>query len=251
MRRLDRSGVEPPPKWEETIAKALPDPEAFYRQAERFEDLDVSSEERRDGFAKFAPEVLPEKKGRPCFPSKWGQAKDALAEMSHGKCAYCEAPINARRSGQVEHFRPKSLFPTLAYDWNNYFLGCAGCNGAKSDKWPRRGGYLRPDEGDPPRHLEFTADGKVSANRQRSAAARTVEDFKLNRAWLVHPRKTAIGVVLEDLENLVRGCPGSTARGLIRGKYRRLAGNPRHAYSVALMQCLRRVWRDAFPGERL
>ncbi len=251
MRRLDRSGVEPPPDWGETVAKALPDVNAFYRQAERFEDLDVSSEQRRGGFARFAPRVLPEKKGRPYFPSKWGDAKDALAEMSHGKCAYCEAPINARRSGQVEHFRPKSLFPTLAYDWNNYFLGCDGCNGAKSDKWPRRGSYLRPDEGDPPRRLEFTADGEVNAKRQRGAAARTVEDFELNRAWLVRPRKTAIGVVLEDLESLIRDCPRGVARRLIRAMYRRLAGDPRRAYSVALMQCFRRAWGGAFPGERL
>ena len=36
-------------------------------------------------------------------------------------------------------------------EWTNYFLGCPGCNGAKSDKWPKRSGYIRPDRGDPAR----------------------------------------------------------------------------------------------------
>ena len=88
----------------------------------------INSPKRRKGFAAFAPHVP--------VPALWGRHKEVIAAMSAHKCAYCEGPINALRASHVEHFKPKSLFPLLAYEWTNYFLGCPGCNGAKSASGP-------------------------------------------------------------------------------------------------------------------
>ena len=163
------------------MERSLPAPAEFRRQAIAFQKLGLNSPKRRKGFAAFAPHVP--------VPALWGRHKEVIAAMSAHKCAYCEGPINALRASHVEHFKPKSLFPLLAYEWTNYFLGCPGCNGAKGAKWPERGGYLRPDRGDPSSHFVFEADGTARAARARSAADLMLTDFDLNRKWLVEPSK--------------------------------------------------------------
>lgn len=61
----------------------------------------------------------------------------ALLEMQYGKCCYCEKPIPDGGIGkQVEHFRPKSQFKHLKYDWSNLLMACAECNYAKLDEFP-------------------------------------------------------------------------------------------------------------------
>ena len=178
--------------WGEQVARALPDYAEFLKKAGRFEKLGINSEARRGGFARYAPD-------RADLPAIWGRHKKSIAAMSRRKCVYCEGPINAPRAAHVEHFKPKALFPSLAYEWTNYFLGCPGCNGAKSNRWPKRGGYIRPDQGDPSRHFVFADHGTVAAARPRSAAERTLQDFDLKRQWLSDERKLNIGRMLELL----------------------------------------------------
>jgi uncharacterized protein (TIGR02646 family) len=60
----------------------------------------------------------------------WGEIKNQLLEMSHGKCWYSEAP-DAVSDWHVDHFRPKKRvlderkvehdgYYWLAFDWKNY-----------------------------------------------------------------------------------------------------------------------------------
>jgi uncharacterized protein (TIGR02646 family) len=44
-------------------------------------------------------------------------------------CCYCESSIGA----QVDHVRPKSLYPELTFDWLNLLLVCGRCNTVKND----------------------------------------------------------------------------------------------------------------------
>jgi uncharacterized protein (TIGR02646 family) len=213
----------------------------------------VNSVVRRAGFSKFAPQVLVVKNGKAQFPAIWGKQKEIIAAMSWRKCVYCEGAINAPRAAHVDHFQPKALFPSLAYEWTNYFLGCPGCNGAKSDKWPKRGGYIRPDRGDPGRHLVFFEDGCVKPARAGSSAERMLEDFDLNREWLVDPRKRNINNMLRLLDEAVRLLKkghGREARRLARVLLTTI-DVPDDAYSVALTQCFWRAWKRACPGEDL
>jgi 5-methylcytosine-specific restriction endonuclease McrA len=59
--------------------------------------------------------------------------KTPLFESSHQKCAYCEC--NATEGGYIEidHFRPKSIYPESVFEWNNLLPSCRQCNGMKSD----------------------------------------------------------------------------------------------------------------------
>jgi hypothetical protein len=67
----------------------------------------------------------------------WKKAKNQLKKESHGKCAYCEAPTATVAHGDVEHFRPKSVYWWLAYCYDNYLFSCQLCNQSfKSDNFP-------------------------------------------------------------------------------------------------------------------
>lgn len=65
--------------------------------------------------------------------------KQALIKAQYGKCCFCERLIST--DGDVEHFRPKRAYKQatgqplqrpgyywLAYEWNNLYLACTGCN---------------------------------------------------------------------------------------------------------------------------
>jgi hypothetical protein len=60
--------------------------------------------------------------------SKWKSAKAKLRIDTGKKCGYCEAPTSAVAHGDVEHFRPKSLYWWLAYRFDNYLFSCQICN---------------------------------------------------------------------------------------------------------------------------
>jgi hypothetical protein len=75
----------------------------------------------------------------------WKAAKSRLKAEAHGKCAYCEAATDVVAHGDVEHFRPKSVYWWLAYSYDNYLYSCQICNQTyKADAFPVTGVRLRP-----------------------------------------------------------------------------------------------------------
>ena len=70
----------------------------------------------------------------------WKPAKGALKRESGGKCAYCEASTETVAHGDVEHFRPKSIYWWLAFCYDNYLFACQLCNQTyKGDNFPMSG----------------------------------------------------------------------------------------------------------------
>ncbi len=66
---------------------------------------------------------------------------DAAARDTKGHCSYCDHLLPDPRT--IDHLRPKSKFRQRAYDWENLYLCCQGCQ-------PRVGEFteyvLAPDE---------------------------------------------------------------------------------------------------------
>ena len=106
----------------------------------------------------------------------------ALHTMQHGKCAYCEKPIE-KEHAHVDHFRPKTRaternasgkivsqrtgYYWLAYTFENLLLTCPNCNTHKLDQFPLRprvgkpgntARLLDPCKHNPKRHLTFVHD---------------------------------------------------------------------------------------------
>ncbi len=74
----------------------------------------------------------------------WKKTKDVLKEESFGKCAYCESDTEKVAHGDVEHFRPKSIYWWLALCVDNYNFSCQLCNQTyKSDEFPIKGPLLK------------------------------------------------------------------------------------------------------------
>lgn len=56
-----------------------------------------------------------------------------LDEMCAGarRCCYCEDS----RADEVEHIRPKQLYPEFVFIWENYLYACGPCNGPKLSRF--------------------------------------------------------------------------------------------------------------------
>jgi len=56
-----------------------------------------------------------------------------LTEMCNGprRCMYCEDSV----ADEVEHFKPKDLYPDVVFSWANYLFACGPCNGPKNNKF--------------------------------------------------------------------------------------------------------------------
>jgi len=83
--------------------------------------------------------------------------RSTLDQMCCGprRCMYCEDSA----AHEIEHFRPKSLYPGLAFVWENYLYSCGGCNRPKGDRFAvfSMGGViaLPVGGGDPTDQVEF------------------------------------------------------------------------------------------------
>ena len=154
--------------------------------------------------------------GRP-NDSYWRIFRELLGSCSGGICWYCERLClrdadYGGRSPTVDHFRPLSRYPELAYKWSNWIFSCRRCNGDnKRDNWPALG-YVDPSAADererPERYFDYDADtgeivprpGLLSEAHER--ALRTIDDLGLNRLDVQFYRLDWIRRFIEDWQNL-------------------------------------------------
>lgn len=74
------------------------------------------------------------KAGWECKPAAiFDVVRDRLILMCSGnrRCVYCEDSF----ADEIEHMRPKDLYPSQAYLWENYLFSCGPCNGPKSNRF--------------------------------------------------------------------------------------------------------------------
>ncbi|MDC0685598.1 hypothetical protein [Sorangium atrum] len=88
--------------------------------------------------------------------------KEVLTAMCAGRCRcmYCEDSA----ADEVEHFRPKDLYPEVVFAWINYLYACGPCNGPKNNRFqvlsaksrtivdvtrPLKAPVTEPEPGDP------------------------------------------------------------------------------------------------------
>ncbi len=128
--------------------------------------------------------------------------KEALVEMFHGKCAYCESRISHIDYGHIDHFRPKSeaRFRHLTFDWSNLFLACPRCNGPehKGTHFPEQnegGPPINPCDDIPDEHLDFFYDsqcGVATATYKTERGRVSIDLFGLNRPDLRAHRSKSV-----------------------------------------------------------
>jgi uncharacterized protein (TIGR02646 family) len=144
----------------------------------------------------------------------WREFRQTLGSRSNNICWYCERQCysNAHtgdRAPTVDHFRPVSKFPALAYVWPNWVFSCRRCNeDYKGDGWPEFG-YVDPcavvaDER-PERYFDYDSQtGEIIPNIGLTGDARrkawhTIEDLGLNKLDVRYYRFDHTQRFVEDL----------------------------------------------------
>ena len=150
--------------------------------------------------------------GRPT-DSYWGDYRATLGAQSGDICWYCErkcgadAPVGSA-APTIDHFRPLSRFPELAYAWSNWVFSCHRCNQNKGCGWPETG-YVDPCAAvvaeRPEQYFEFDAGDIIPKNglapaEQRKAWA-TIDDLRLNNPVLKGYRQRKLAQLWKEFKD--------------------------------------------------
>lgn len=84
----------------------------------------------------------------------------ALEEMYNGCCCYCESKIKITSYPEIEHFKPKSKYKELCFDYSNLHYSCKRCNLAKGSQYTDN--LLNPSEDDPEEYIRYIGELAVS-----------------------------------------------------------------------------------------
>ncbi len=149
------------------------------------------------------------------WPQRVGQslyavARVALLEMTAHRCSYCDGyPLNATGNDEIDHFRPKTHeeFYELVCAWENLFVICSRCNGAKRDQW--ESALLRPDDLDYAfeRYFLYRSDSGALepapdiTENERRRALRTIEILELNRTDACIARRNTVKMIQRRLSD--------------------------------------------------
>ncbi len=87
----------------------------------------------------------------------------ALSQITNSHCSYCGIYKleRGRITPTIDHFKPKSIYPDLSFEWSNLFISCNECQKYKGSFFPNnkeqnfRGNFypkniepLKPDDKD-------------------------------------------------------------------------------------------------------
>ncbi len=134
---------------------------------------------------------------------------EALKNEFHNKCAYCETKFKNNSFGEIEHFKPKTVYSDSIYDWNNLLLVCSACNMRKSKRFPINNNKMpllvNPVIDNPEELFTYNTKGYMLpkpdlSNNEKRKAEITIHLIGLNRKELVGRRK----LILTNLINIQR-----------------------------------------------
>ncbi len=109
-----------------------------------------------------------------------------LKEMTKEHCSFCDGFTGETSRDTIEHFKPKSIYPREAYQWDNLFLCCDLCQSTKGEKFDEQ--LLKPDDDDYyfEKFFQFLPEnGLIKENdlarpEEKERAKLTIEIFGLN-----------------------------------------------------------------------
>lgn len=186
-----------------------------------------------------------------------------LRALYHEKCAYCESEINSGTNDEyVDHYRPKSVYFWLAYEWSNLLYICQKCNRYKSNHFPIGGPMvavppypfcvlsdtlmtedpllLHPEVDNPEIHLTFDRDGNILPKSEKGQ--KTIEICRLNRDKLKENRKAVIKYLQEEFKRIIIVCQANHARIFLDWFFEKIQSlaNDHMPYTLLVKEIVRR-----------
>ncbi len=169
----------------------------------------------------------------------------ALYKLAHGKCVFCESPLEVSGDLEVEHYTAKTLNPDLAFVWTNLLPSCRLCNRSKSDL-DHGNALLKPDIEDPEPFFWIHPDtGRLEPHplldaAQQRRAIRTIELCDLQRPALCTKRAEVLSRVGRWLELLE-----TTAASALAMQEWQFLSDPRTEYKLVVRHVLRLHRQDS------
>ena len=144
----------------------------------------------------------------------WVLFRPDLGSRSTNNCWYCERQCDAETGGRsptVDHFRPLSRFPSLAYEWSNWVFSCRRCNEEnKKDNWPDLG-YVDPAATDaterPEKYFDYdAATGEIIPQTgltgdARLKARQTIRDLGLDKLDVMFDRFVLMSYLIAEVQS--------------------------------------------------
>ncbi|QNG99910.1 HNH endonuclease [Pseudomonas sediminis] len=116
------------------------------------------------------------------------EIKNVLFQSSLQKCAFCETKPGESGNIEVEHFAPKSIYPELAFKWENFLPACRKCNGSKDDHDTLNNPIINPYDTNPEEIFHYN-DIQIAANDAHEEIGKlTIRVCGLNSVRLMKPR---------------------------------------------------------------
>lgn len=120
--------------------------------------------------------------------------KNALIDMCHSKCVYCESKLTHITYGDIEHFKPKSKYPEKSVEWRNLLLSCEVCNRTfKRDIDNEQ--LINPSDDEPNDHFHFDFDTSTKLANVlgiTDSGLFTEKSLALNRYGLIKQRSSLV-----------------------------------------------------------
>lgn len=129
-------------------------------------------------------------------------------------CGYTELPINDIQRSHVDHYRKKSLFTDMEFDWNNFVISVIdnnfGANHKDNNYCNCKEDYcqiLNPIEDSCECYFEYTNLGEIEPKKGieqsiQEKARKTIEVFNLNHESLTERRKTILSAIISVKDQL-------------------------------------------------
>ena len=133
----------------------------------------------------------PSESGQPKLFKEYQEARGDLIDRLGQYCSYCEMKLDA--SLAVEHVQPKSLYPALEREWNNFLLACTNCNSTKGTQDIILSDYYWPDEDNTFRAFTYLQGGLIRPNsrlnnKEKIKAEATLKLTGLDKPFINDPK---------------------------------------------------------------
>lgn len=182
------------------------------------------------------------------------EMRAALEVEQRRLCCYCVGSISSG-AYHIEHFRPRSLFAHLTYQWPNLLASCQGLSGVKNlvdtrrhcgaakDNWFGEGVTVDPTRPPVEALFRFPLTGKVFAAKtldalQKNAVETTIEMLNLNAPVLVGRREAQLSKASADVQIL--------GRAAWHDRYLKEHVGQLQEFWPALKYNFEKLWRDKF-----
>lgn len=127
---------------------------------------------------------------------------DTLKRMYKGLCCYCESRIEPVSFPNIEHLKPKTIFPKYTFDWDNLHLACGKCNTYKGNKYDNKHPILDPVKDNPISNHLYYECYYVMPRPDSKRGQTTIDHTQLNRNDLFDIRQKIFFYAWEVIEKI-------------------------------------------------